>query len=271
MVHIIHNYGNVFHNCGYVFHNYGVFFHKYGLFFTIVGCGILTLCCGLADSKSISATSSRPMDGTTIRPLYNAFWSIDSFCIYQQGVTDIMHTWSLGILDYVIFSSVNEIISYLRSFKLRGTARRQGEEIHPPLFTDAFIRRLFTDEVPKLVKNIDQNTACLVLPKKARLRMGKIATYLMMKSTNSGKGVDGPGNLQASTTDCFGQCIPILVENIFDFKMKMKGTGSRDESINDVIERNRANLLEHREDPSPRITASMCSLLKVKHSLVSEA
>jgi hypothetical protein len=140
------------------------------------------------------------MDGTTIRPLYNAFWSIDSFCIYQQGVTDIMHTWSLGILDYVIFSSVNEIISYLRSFKLRGTARRQGEEINTPLFADAFIRRLFTDEVPKLVKNIDQNTA-----------------------------------------------------------------------FNDVIERNRANLLAQREDPSPRIIASMCSLLKVKHSIVSEA
>ena len=66
---------------------------------------------------------------------------------------DIMHTWSLGILDYVIFSVVNETI--MKSLKLRKTSRRQGEEFHSPLFTDAFIRKLFTDEVPRLVTNID--------------------------------------------------------------------------------------------------------------------
>ena len=116
----------------------------------------------LADSAASKSNPGRT-EGA-IRRLYNAFWDIDSFCIYQQGLTDIMHTWSLGILDYVIFSVVNEMISYLRSFKLRKTSRRQGEEFHPPLFTDAFIRRLFTDEVPKLVRNIDQNTAGLILP-----------------------------------------------------------------------------------------------------------
>ena len=140
------------------------------MIYLIFHCNFLTVFWSLADLKDVSiANPSRPMDGTTIRPLYNAFWNLDSFCIYQQGVVDIMHTWSLGVLDYVIFSVVNEIICYLRSFKLRKIARRQGEEIHPPLFTDAFIQRLFTDEVPKLVKNFDQNTACLILPKKARL------------------------------------------------------------------------------------------------------
>ena len=182
-----------------------------------------------------------------------------------------MHTWSLGILDYVIFSVVNEMISYLRSFKLRKTSRRQGEEFHPPLFTDAFIRRLFTDEVPKLVRNIDQNTACLILPKKARLRLGKIANYLLLKSTISGKNEHGPGNLQAATTDCFGQCIPILIENIFDHKVNSSSSGqsnggsSRGESVNKIIHRNRANILERirRDDPTPRMIAAICNLLKV--------
>lgn len=189
-----------------------------------------------------------------------------------------MHTWSLGILDYVIFSVVNEMISYLRSFKLRKTSRRQGEEFHPPLFTDAFIRRLFTDEVPKLVRNIDQNTAGLILPKKARHRLGKIANYLLLKSTISGKNEHGPGNLQAATTDCLGQCIPVLIENIFDYKIHLLSSSSsgqgdggssrgRSESVNEMIHRNRANLLERtrRDDPTPRtgMIAAMCSLLKV--------
>ena len=80
----------------------------------------------LADSAASKSNSGRT-EGA-IRHLYNAFWNIDSFCIYQQGLTDIMHTWSLGILDYVIFSVFgNEMISYLRSFKLRKTSRLQGE------------------------------------------------------------------------------------------------------------------------------------------------
>ena len=105
--------------------------------YIIFNCRFLTIFLILADLKDVSiANPSRPMDGTTIRPLHYAFWNLDSFCIYQQGVVDIMpvHTWSLGALDYVIFSVVNEIIYYLRSFKLRKIARRQGEEIHGNIY-----------------------------------------------------------------------------------------------------------------------------------------
>ena len=166
------------------------------------------------------------------------------------------------------------MISYLRSFKLK---KLQGEEFHRPLFTDAFIRRLFTDEVPKLVRNIDQNTAGLILPKKARHRLGKIANHLLLKSTISGKNEHGPGNLQAATTDCLGQCIPVLIENIFDYTIHLSSSSSgqgdggssrgRSESVNEIIHRNRANLLERtrRDDPTPRtgMIAAMCSLLKL--------
>ena len=45
----------------------------------------------LADSAALKSNSGRT-EGA-IRHLYNAFWNIDNFCIYQQGLTDIMHTW----------------------------------------------------------------------------------------------------------------------------------------------------------------------------------
>ena len=129
------------------------------------------------------------------------------------------------------------------------------------------------------MRNIDQNTACLIFPKKARLRLGKIANYLLLKleSTISGKNEHGPGNLQAATTDCLGQCLPVLIENIFDYKIHLSSSSSgqgdggsrssrgRSESVNEIIHRNRANLLERtrRDDPTPRMIAAMCSLLKV--------
>ena len=232
----------------------------------------------LADSAASKSNPGRT-EGA-IRRLYNAFWDIDSFCIYQQGLTDIMHTWSLGILDYVIFSVVNEMINSLRSFELRKTSRRQGEEFHPPLFTDAFIRRLFTDEVPKLVRNIDQNTAGLILPESTASAGENSKLFVAEKhNLSSGKNEHGPGNLQAATTDCLGQCIPVLIENIFDYtipwhltwSLSSSGQGDggssrgRSESVNEMIHRNRANLLERtrRDDPTPRMIAAMCSLLKV--------
>ena len=121
-------FSEILHNCpefSRIFRNY----MKLWMIYIIFNCRFLTIFLILADLKDVSiANPSRPMDGTTIRPLHNAFWNLDSFCIYQQGVVDIMpvHTWSLGVLDYVIFSVVNEIIYYLRSFKFRKIARRQG-------------------------------------------------------------------------------------------------------------------------------------------------
>jgi hypothetical protein len=97
------------------------------------------------------------------------------------------------VLDYVIESNIYEVLKYLRSFKLAAARRRlgrgnraknggAGDEYSPQLFPEEFIRRLFTDGVTKTVMNrdIEKNTVCLVLPKKARQRLGKIASYLMV-------------------------------------------------------------------------------------------
>ena len=215
--------------------------------------------------------------------MYNAFWSIKSFCIYQQGVVDVMHSWSLGLLDYVIESNIYEVLKYLRSFKLAAARRRPGrdnraenggagEEYSPQLFSEAFIRRLFTEGVTKTVMNIEQNTACLVLPKKARLRLGKIASYLMVV-TNGGQ-MEAPGTLQASTNDCLGQCLPVIMENLLDIKVKTKESASNRSSFqpaNDIIHKRRRDIDDpggHR-DPTPRIVAATCSLLWVRICLPS--
>ena len=55
------------------------------MIYLIFHCNFLTVFWSLADLKDVSiANPSRPMDGTTIRPLYNAFWNLDSFSTWRS-------------------------------------------------------------------------------------------------------------------------------------------------------------------------------------------
>ena len=69
------------------------------MIYLIFHCNFLTVFWSLADLKDVSiANPSRSMDGTTIRPLYNAVWNLDSFCISFCMLSGIWTAFRLGDL-----------------------------------------------------------------------------------------------------------------------------------------------------------------------------
>lgn len=182
----------------------------------------------------------------------NAFWQIRSFNVYAQTPPDIMHNWSIGLLDHVLLAVVFELTRFLQSFT-ETKQDRGGQRYQARLITDTAIVRLFSNTLKERLDTYDYRYTGIPLSARARTRLGKYAEHLISKEKK-------PTNLRGDEADALFLALPTALEQLtveFEDRLVRKGY---------------ANPLHG--DPTPKIIQAIAAMNKwysqIRKSLIAE-
>lgn len=135
--------------------------------------------------------------------MFNTFWGLSDFDNHQQQAVDVIHTYSIGIVEHITGAIVYEINKCLSELAVN----KNGKE--EPLFTSTDIRRIFLHKIKHVLDETHHFDSGLDLDKLIKARMGKI----------SDSGNTGLAPLRAGSNNVLIIAMPTAIENVMHDKL----------------------------------------------------